>query len=56
VKTPLDELPFPVTCISCGAGPFQDAVAVDEHITEEHLALAVWAFAHDNMERARELI
>jgi hypothetical protein len=49
LKTPLDELPFPVICASCGAGPFNDAIAVDEHITEEHLPEAVWAFAYDHM-------
>jgi hypothetical protein len=48
-KTPLDELPFPVTCEYCEAGPFANANEVDEHITEEHLPEAVWLFAEEHM-------
>jgi hypothetical protein len=54
MRNPLDELPFPVVCASCKAGPFDDAIAVDEHISEEHLAEAVWGFAYDHMRRQRE--
>lgn len=46
---PLGELTFPVYCRTCKAGPFFDGDQVDEHITEDHLAEAVWDFAHDNM-------
>lgn len=51
ITTPLDKLPFPVTCnyADCGAGPFKDAVEVDEHVSEEHLPEAVWDFAYENM-------
>jgi hypothetical protein len=49
--TPLESLPFPVRCVypGCGAGPFGTPIAVDEHITEEHLPEAVWTFATEHM-------
>lgn len=48
---PLDVLPYPVLCRypGCGAGPFETPVAVDEHITEEHLPQAIWTFALEQM-------
>jgi len=51
--TPLDELPFPVTCTypGCGAGLFYSGIEVDEHISEEHLPQAVWAFAAEHMRK-----
>ena len=47
--TPLADLPFPVKCCyaDCEGGPFNNAVEVDEHITEEHLPQAIWSFAED---------
>ena len=48
-KNPLENLPFPVLCAYCGAGPFDNAIEVDEHITEDHITEAVWDFASDQM-------
>ncbi len=49
---PLDQLAFPVYCgyPDCDAGPFNNGIAVDEHISEDHLTEAVWLFAIENME------
>lgn len=50
MSTPLDNLPFPVTCKYPGCGVvLESAIEVDEHITEEHLPEAIWNFADDNM-------
>ena len=54
MSTPLDDLPFPVVCEYCDAGPFNSAVEVDEHITADHLPEAVWGFAADNMHGVRK--
>jgi hypothetical protein len=52
----LEALPFPVRCSypQCDQGPFHNAIEVDEHITAEHLAEAVWTFAYENMRPASE--
>jgi hypothetical protein len=52
MPNPLDKLPFPVRCNypDCGAGPFTNGVAVDEHIMAEHLTEAIWDFAESTME------
>lgn len=51
IVTPMDELSFPVRCTyaDCDEGPFKNADEVDEHITESHLAEAVWDFAFEHM-------
>jgi hypothetical protein len=45
---------YPVRCTypDCDSGRLDSAIELDEHITEEHLAEAVWTFARDN---AREV-
>jgi hypothetical protein len=52
----MDNLPFPVICSypDCGAGPFVNAIEVDEHITEEHLMEAVWTFAEEQMRSVKD--
>jgi hypothetical protein len=51
MTNPLDDLPFPVSCQypGCGDGPFLNGLQVDEHVTEVHLAEAVWTFALEQM-------
>jgi hypothetical protein len=55
-KTPLDSLPFPVVCSypDCDAGPLNNGIEVDEHITAEHLQESVWTFAQENMRSHRD--
>ena len=53
MKTPLDELPFPVFCELCEEGPFNSGNEVDEHITENHLPEAVWGFGNDFMKPSK---
>lgn len=52
MPNPLDDLVFPVRCNypGCDSGLLHSGIEVDEHITQEHLPEAVWAFAFEQME------
>ena len=54
MSNPLDSIDYPARCYypGCGAGPFSDALQVDEHICSEHLTEAIWTFAHENIKAA----
>ena len=52
---PLEQLAYPVRCTYPDCGEvLRDAIALDEHISEEHLPEAVWTFAFENTKPAEE--